>query len=479
MSKEFKTLIAVFPLILLFLNNCSGQQIEATITIRDVDPPVAEIRGKFTSPRADRHLSILREFGGFSGLADRVSDVSLESSDGQSVAFKQFLPGEYVAEKEFTNWRYRMDLSPLKRPAASGHTSWISSGTGLLFLRDLLPILTKNSAGKITLELPSGWSSSKDAGTFTVADVDEATVLIGRGFRIIRAKEGDIDIKIFAAGKWQFQDDQMTSFTSEIIRSYSERIGPLPIKYADILYVPFPQTASLGSWEGDTRSNTIAMVASDMPFQTQSVQRLHEQLRHEIFHLWFPNGVNLAGNYDWFYEGFALYESLKLGVAVNRLRFDDFLDTLGRAITIDSMLKQQRSLIDTSNSRSGVADTTIYARGMLAGLLADVELLKRSGGKEDVSSILRTVYRKHQSAAASTDGNTAVLNAINSQNVTRFVNGTEAINWANELSPAGIDVSGEPGMTRLNIKAKPSSSQRKLLDKLGYNNWRRSPSTPR
>jgi hypothetical protein len=142
------------------------------------------------------------------------------------------------------------------------------------------------------------------------------------------------------------------------------------------------------------------------------------------------------------------------------------------------MITQRRSLIDSSNARSGVADTTIYARGMLAGLLTDLEQLKRSGGKGDVSSVLRTIYRKYQSGPAA-DGNTAALDTINSQRVTQFVNGTGAINWANELSTAGIEVSSEPGLTRLTVSAKPSSSQRKLLDKLGYNNWRRSPSTPK
>jgi len=202
MSKDFKALFPIFPLILLILNNCSGQDIEAVIKFRDAASSVAEISGKFTSPRADKHLSILRDFGGFSGLADRISDVSLESSDGQTVAFKQFMPGEYVAEKEFTSWRYRVNLAPTKRSTASGHTSWVASETGLLFLRDLLPLLTKNSGGKITLELPNGWSSSQGAKTFTLADVDAATILIGRGFRTLTAKEGNVDIRVFAAGTW-------------------------------------------------------------------------------------------------------------------------------------------------------------------------------------------------------------------------------------------------------------------------------------
>jgi hypothetical protein len=476
MSKYFKAFLAIFPVILLVLNNCSGQDIDASVTI---SAAAAEVNGRFTSPRVDRHFSILREFAGFSGLADRVSDVRLENSDGKTVAFKQFVPGEYVAESGFTAWHYRVDLSPAKRQQVSGHTSWLSTDVGLLFLRDVLPVLKKGSKGTVAVQLPNGWSSSKGVGRFAAWDIDATVVLIGKDLRPLTVAAAGMEIKIFLAGKWQFQDDQLAAFASEIIQNYSERLGPLLMKQVDIVYAPFPQPSGLGAWEGDTSSNTVVIVSSDMPFQTQSAQRLHEQLRHELFHLWFPNSVSLTGNYDWFYEGFALYESLKLGVALNRLRFDDFLDTLGRAITIDSMLTDRRSLIEASKTRSGVADTTVYARGMLAAFLTDLELLKRSGGKESVSTLLRSIFKKYNDAALETDANSAILTAIASPKIARFVNGSESTNWANELRPAGIEVSSQPGLTDLKVTNKQSNSQKKLLDKLGYNNWRRSPVIPK
>ena len=479
MSKYFKAFLTISPLILLVFNNCSGQDIDASITIRDSASPVAEVSGRFISPQTDRHFSILREFAGFAGLAERISDVRLENSDGKTVAFKQFVPGEYVADAEFTAWHYRIDLAPAKRPQASGHTSWLAEGIGSLFLRDLLPILKKGSKGRVAIELPSGWTSSKGAGRFTADDVDATILLIGKDLRPLTVTSAGIELKIFIAGKWQFQDDQLAAFASEIMRSYNKRLGTLPVRRVEMLYVPFPQPSSLGAWEGDTRGNTVVIVSSDMPFQTQSVQRLHEQLRHELFHLWFPNSVSLTGNYDWFYEGFALYESLKLGVALNRLRFDDFLDTLGRAITIDSMLTDRRSLIEASKTRAGVADTTVYARGMLAAFLTDLELLKSSGGKENVSTLLRSIFKKYNSATVETDANTAILAALALPKVTRFVNSGESIHWANELGPVGIEVSGQPGLTNLKVTTRRSSSQKKLLDKLGYNNWRRSPLIPK
>jgi hypothetical protein len=209
MSKYFKAFLAIFPVILLVLNNCSGQDIDASVTI---SAAAAEVNGRFTSPRVDRHFSILREFAGFSGLADRVSDVRLENSDGKTVAFKQFVPGEYVAESGFTAWHYRVDLSPAKRQQVSGHTSWLSTDVGLLFLRDVLPVLKKGSKGTVAVQLPNGWSSSKGVGRFAAWDIDATVVLIGKDLRPLTVAAAGMEIKIFLAGKWQFQDDQLAAF---------------------------------------------------------------------------------------------------------------------------------------------------------------------------------------------------------------------------------------------------------------------------
>src|SRR5207245_2243287 len=113
----------------------------------------------------------------------------------------------------------------------------------------------------------------------------------------------------------------------------------------------FPRTSGPGSWEADTRGSSVTIISSDTPFKSQSLQQLHEQLRHEIFHLWIPNGVNLSGNYDWFYEGFALYQALKSGITMNRIRFEDFLDTISRAYNIDNAAEHKLSLVEASRNR--------------------------------------------------------------------------------------------------------------------------------
>src|SRR6476646_10684341 len=100
MSKHFAAAVFVFPLILQLLNICSGQAADVVINIRSVDPPVAEIEGRTTGTGSSRNFSILRDYAGVSDLANRVSNITLEDRDGRSVAFRQFVPGEYVADRD-------------------------------------------------------------------------------------------------------------------------------------------------------------------------------------------------------------------------------------------------------------------------------------------------------------------------------------------------------------------------------------------
>lgn len=241
----------------------------------------------------------------------------------------------------------------------------------------------------------------------------------------------------------------------------------------------FPLQGGIGEWEADTRGTAVTIVSSDTAFSTQSIQRLHEQLRHELFHLWLPNAVNLSGHYDWFYEGFALYESLKSGVALNRIRFDDFLDTMSRAYTFDSALASRPSLIDASANRSAGGDADLYARGMLIAFLTDLELMGSSGGKASVETLLRSVFEKYHNAPTPVDGNKSVLDLIASPLITRYVQGSEQIDLNGALNLAGIDLVKSGPSYSLKVTGKPDRRQREMLDKLGYNNWRRSSTSPK
>jgi predicted metalloprotease with PDZ domain len=301
---------------------------------------------------------------------------------------------------------------------------------------------------------------------------------IGKGWREQKADVDGTDLRIFISGEWLFADNDTLAMSAEIYREYRKIFGSEPRDGVKILIVKFPTGAAPGLWQAETRAGTVTILSGDMNFKTQSLQRLHEQLRHEIFHLWLPNGVNLSGNYDWFYEGFALYQSLKTAVYLNRIRFEDFLETLSRAHDIDGAQTRRSSLIEAAANRWNGGDTAVYARGMITAFLCDVAMLNRSGGKRSISEVVHGVFQKHRSPAVDVDGNTAVLEVMQefpelASVVEKLVKGSEPIDWAAQIALAGIEAVTEGRHNNLKVREKLSGRQKTVLDKLGYNSWRK------
>ncbi len=486
----FLILLSAFIQILHFFNNSNGQTVPdliARIRITKNDRAVAEVSGSFDSDRSHknpRNISFINDYGGVSGLGERISNVVLTGRNGDPIANKRFAAGEYVADSTFLAWNYRVDLTPLRQRTAAAHVSWISADTGLLMIDDLVPQAgIERVSVRVKLEVPAGWSvfanspRSQD-GDYEFRAVEKASFLIGRDLRDRQVTTNGTKIHFVTSGEWQFTDAEAAGVIEEVFGHYASAYGLAPSDTAQIAIVKFPVDTAPGNWEGDTRGNTVTIVSSDMPFKTQSLQRLHEQLRHEVFHLWFPNGVNLSGNYDWFYEGFGLYQSLKLGVAVNRLRFTDFLDSLAQAYNIENSRDQGISLIEASSKRWSGESTRLYARGMLVAFVTDLALLQQSKGKISAETLLRAIYQKYHGAAQRDDGTAAVLSVMKSYPelnyiVSRFITGAEKFGWETELNAAGIEAATSNSFTALNVTAKPNKSQRDLLDKLGYNSWRK------
>ena len=485
MSKKTKAILqisAVFVLILQFFTNTQAQDVEVSIRFLPDVPTTVEVEGKYVSnrPRKNpRNFSLITEFAGITGLAERVSNIGFADRDGKTLTNKRFNAGEYVADGDITLFRYFVDLKPPSQRSAAAHISWINGGAGLLMLDDLMPQSSgEKISARVKIGLPVGWkifSTARQAsdGFFDVDNVEKASFVIGKNWREVNAGAA----KILISGEWQFTDDEAAKMAVEIFGGYTKTFGSTSGPATQIAIFKFPGDVPLGNWEADTRGGSVTIASSDMPFRSQSLQRLHEQLRHEIFHLWIPNGVNLSGRYDWFYEGFALYQSLKLGVAVNRLRFDDYLDTLSRAIIIDNFGSQRPSLIDASNNRWNGSDTQVYARGMLAAFLCDLALLEKSKGKVSTDTLVAEIYQKHHRETDRTDGTTAILNIMRSHPelvpvIDRMITGADKFVWTALLAAAGIELVTLNSTPVLRVVAKPSGRQKDLLDKLGYNNWR-------
>ncbi|HUR98462.1 MAG TPA: hypothetical protein VMZ26_10395 [Pyrinomonadaceae bacterium] len=431
-----------------------------------------------------RNLSFFRSIAGIDKLTDRITH--LEALNGRNnVALKRLSDGEYISDSDFDTVSYQLDVSPMKPRGSSAHVSWFAKDIGILTGADMLPQLPKGNLFVSFSNTPASseifsFEKKETDGRFKVDDPENVVFYIGSGWRRRKIFRYEESAQSIISGQWQFTDDEATAMIGDILIEYQKLFGePEPPPNVQIGIAKFSVPADLGVWEAEARGRSVTIISSDMPFRTQSLQRLHEQLRHEMFHLWIPNRMNLTGNYDWFYEGFALYESLKLAVRMNRIRFEDFLDTLSRAHTIDSAQTIQRtSLIQMSSNRFARAGTQIYARGMLVAFLCDLALLEQSKGKRSVEDLLRELFAKHRKPALPDDGNAAVLNLLKSNPraipvVEKYIQGAEKLEWESELNGAGIEDGDAGPLTNLRVKEKLNGRQKALLDKLGYNNWRK------
>lgn len=497
MSKTFRLILLSFSAVVQifsFFYASSAQDIEVTIRLDAAKPEIVTIEGKrniSAVKNTSRNLSFLTSITGQAVSGERISNLKLFDSKGAAVGYKRFIPGEYVAETEFVGWNYQIDLSPPKDQKLMARVSWITNTGGALMLSDILPQFAKSDhalSANLILNIPSDWpfttsQMGQTGGVFFFPDIHDGIIYVGTGWdchsmldSLINRKSASISTCFF--GEFAFDRSEAARLADKLYRKYTEQIGDVSLR-AIVATAKFPSEMGLDIWEAEARGRNITILTSDTSFKPHALQQFHEQLRHEMFHLWIPNGVNLTGNYDWFYEGFALYQSLKIGVALNRIRFDDYLDTLSRAYDIDKRLGQKLSLIDVSKNRwAGDNNTRVYARGMLVAFLCDLALLEKSKGKRSVTDILRKLYEKHRPPSAETDGNTAVLSLLRSYTeltpvIDRNITGSESVDWSGLINAAGLKADSTIQTTALKVISKPSGRQKDLLDKLGYNNWRK------
>jgi predicted metalloprotease with PDZ domain len=354
-------------------------------------------------------------------------------------------------------------------------------------LNDLLPQSksAKPVTAKVTIEVPAGWNistnemSGNGKNVFDVKHIEKAVFLVGKSWRETSATVDKTNLNLVIAGNdWQFTDDEASAMAGSILQEYRKIFGSIPVSKAKIFLLPFAcETSQTDRWRAETRGDTITVVSGIIPLRSQALQRLHEQLRHEIFHLWIPNALNLSGNYDWFFEGFAVYQALRTGVEVNQIRFDDFLNTLARAYDLAAQ-NQSAPLIEISNKRWANPGVSVYGKGMIVAFLCDAALLRESKGKRSLSDVFREIYQKHRYPNVSQDANSALLAVLKSHAelraiVSDYIQGTAKIDWQKELNSLGVEVGKNEFGTRLKVSDELNGRQKDLLDKLGYNQWRK------
>jgi predicted metalloprotease with PDZ domain len=206
-----------------------------------------------------------------------------------------------------------------------------------------------------------------------------------------------------------------------------------------------------------------------------------------------PNGLTLAGDYDWFYEGFTVYQAARVAVRLDVLTFPEFLNALSRAYDgYSAGLDHDRwSLVEASKRRFTSGEASVYSKSMVIAFLYDLNLRFRSHNKHSLDDVYRNIFREYRSEGANArgaerqvgkgnDGSEVVLRALNANSGMpdfgrSFISNPVTINLPEQLAPFGLRVETFGLRTRISVSESLTRQQRDLLHDLGYNDYVRSP----
>ena len=452
-------------------------EVVASVEVVSLAPPRVKIQGRRDAPATA--WSFRNAHAGMLGLAERIENFSLADERESAVPARKLAAGEYEAARPATRFAYEVRLDPPADNNGAAHTSWLTPTHGLLMTGDLLPL--PHGRALLNLIPPRGWQTNAPPapalGTFAVADTESAVFLTGPDARARRAKVRGSELNVAFAGDWPYADGEATEIVAQIFDEHARSFGGAPGGNLTVIIAPHPRASAPGQWSAEARGQTVTLLTGRAPTRQSALARLAGPLAHELFHLWVPNGLGLSGEYDWFYEGFAVYQALRVGVRLGHLNFNDHLDALAR--TYDSYRREAArdavSLLDASSRRWSGSNALVYHKGALVALLYDLELRRRTNGKRTLDDALRELFRRNATSTAPADGNAAVTAALDAalgggaDFTQRYVRGVHKIDLAEELRPYGLNVVTGQGRTRLAVAESLSGPQRALLRQIGYN----------
>jgi hypothetical protein len=430
------------------------------------------------SEKSQEFWEFLVSYAGISGLEKRIQDLEFSDEDGAKVFFEKIAEGKFVVSKPVKNLSYKVKISIDDRMTGFAYVSWMNKMEGLLILSDLIPRNFESSSAKLTFNFPYGWkilSNNKqlDENSFFVERIEKAVFLVCREFQERSFFVGKTAVNFLFVGDWDFAESA-SKLAERIFAEYTKKLGKLSFQRVQICLISFPKKVRFNYWEAETKGANITIVSAPAVFKSNALNLLSEQLRHEILHLWVPNSLALRGNYDWFFEGFVVYQSLKTGVFMGEIRFEDFLSYLATAFRLVNQHDAfEDSLIELSEKRWKLPITDpksmlFYAKSLLVAFMFDMNLLEK--GKDGVEIVFRELLNSALSGEErANDVILAILKRYDVRLVEQYIQGTEKIDL--QISKFGIQKSEASGVIKFEVAENLTSKQKNLLKKLGYNQW--------
>src|ERR1041384_5853497 len=408
-----RTVCALFYLFALSLA-AAAQTIEAHIRIVSLTPPRIHVEG--TSDKPMTAWSFRTTYAGLLGLGARFEQLTLADVQGAPVELRQLAPGEYEAAQPAQGFHYEVKLDPPAFDEAAAHVSWLTTERGILMLGDLLPLPVGRA--KLRLTLPAGWQSvalAKPAadGRYEFAQAESSVIFIGRELRQQQARAGATEFTLATTGDWAFADEDAARLVQDILREHERATGTSAQPVALVLIAPFPRQVRPQEWSAETRGATVVLLTGREPGKPAALAPVSQPLAHELFHLWVPNGLTLAGDYAWFFEGFTLYQAERAGVRLGLLSFQNYLDNMALAFDQSNRTNEGTglSLLAASQRRWCDTDAVVYRKGMLVAYLYDLMLREQTKGKRSLDDVYRALFIRGGTATKA-DANTIVCELL-------------------------------------------------------------------
>ena len=484
-KKSLITVVAVCGALLLFTNAVVAQVESATIT---VVPESTTVRVE-VSGAPQKSWSFRDTYAGVVGLGRRVRNFHALDTPGARNSVRELAPGHFELGAGASSVRYEVDLSPPSRAAEAAFVSWLTKERGILRLSDLLPLRSVQPGSvardvQLTISTPQGWGAFSDEEVtalraYRFTDSDSSIIIVGKNLRrSVRNASGNL-LKLLIDGAWAFSDEEAMDTLLKVIRLHSEIETP-PCDQVTLVLSTFPAGAiAANTWSAETRGCNVVVLMGQTPSRVGALAQLGNALTHETFHLWIPNGVALSGDYDWFYEGFTMYQAARAAVRLGLVTWPEFLNAIARAYdgSVATTNAPPLSLIDASKQRWTIGAPSVYSKAMVVAFLYDLNLRSQTGGKRSLDDVYRRVFRDHPRRSAvkqaEADGNAAATTALRSELssanfVERFITAPVSIDLKNELAPFGLRVE-KLVRTHISVSEDVSKRQRDLLKQLGYN----------
>src|SRR3989440_1552851 len=380
--------------------NVSAQQTSANIRLApDSDRVIVEGN---SAPATV--WSFLDSYASVVGLANRIERFTLFDEGGNEIQVRKIAPGQFDSPRSAARFRYEVSLKPPALAMDSAMVSWLNQEHGLLMPADLLPVsLNKNggSSAIIRFTLPDRWrvyssEVERNQNEFEVRDAGQAVFAVGARLRAPQISESGMLFSLVTDGDWAFADREALELAGKVLKAHREVFGAMPAKQGILILFPFPQAIGPNQWSAETRRSTVTLLMGKLPSKVGALAQLSTPVTHEFFHLWVPNALALDGDYDWFYEGFTIYQAAQTAVRLGLLTFPEFLNSIARAYDSSKSEAAEWSLIEASTRRFTIGRTSVYSKSQVVAFLYDLRLRSLSHNKKSLADVYRKLIREHR-----------------------------------------------------------------------------------